>query len=193
MKNQFRFKILLFSIENTDGVCKSYVDNGWDYPSKNRNSAHVGFIDENLGNVRFVKVNTLPSLNQHHAPKQHVDDAIDEISFVRKNQDNNFNKPRMTNVYSIVEKKANNDKQVITKSYVAQIHQEIGRFKEDLGTNFHDDSNDLVRKQVNSFNNHKGPILDSIIINRTPVVENEILSNKMTQKVSVVFLDPTNH
>ena len=39
---------------------------------------HVDFNDKNIDNVRFVKVNILPAINQHLTPKQNVDDPLDE-------------------------------------------------------------------------------------------------------------------
>ena len=49
-----------------------------------KNNAYADFIDKSFDNVRYVKVNSLSSFNQHLTPKHFVDDAIDEISSVRK-------------------------------------------------------------------------------------------------------------
>ena len=49
-------------------------------------------LKKNLDNLRFVKVNSLPAINQYLTPKQYVDDAIDEPTLVRNNQDNDFTK-----------------------------------------------------------------------------------------------------
>ena len=42
--------------ENSDAVCKSYVDSGLNDPSIIQNTAHVDFNDKNLDNVRFLVV-----------------------------------------------------------------------------------------------------------------------------------------
>ena len=47
-------------------------------------TAYVKFNDKHLDNVRFVKVNSQPAINQHLTPKQYVDDAIDDTSVVTK-------------------------------------------------------------------------------------------------------------
>ena len=146
LKNQFRIKNLPFPVKNTDAVCKSYVDSGLNHPSIIRNTAHVDFNDENLDNVRFVKVNSRPAVSQHLAPKHYVDDAIDEISLVRNNQDNNFNIFNFTNINSItLNTQTVNDKQVITKSYVDQFRQENERARRDLRIDFYNESSDLVK------------------------------------------------
>ena len=57
LKNQIRKKHLPCPVENRDTVCKFYVYSGMNEPSIIRNNAHIDFIDKNLDNVRFVKVN----------------------------------------------------------------------------------------------------------------------------------------
>ena len=55
----------------------------------------------------------------------YVDNAIDESSSVRNNQDNSFNEFTPTKTNSItLNTQAVNDKRVITKTYVDQFHQE---------------------------------------------------------------------
>ena len=94
-------------------------------PSIIRNTAHVGFNEKNLDNVRFVQVNSLPAVREHLTPKFHLDQAIsfsvDEHTLDRNNQDNNFNNHNLTIINSItLNTQSVNDNQVITKAYVDQ-------------------------------------------------------------------------
>ena len=41
-----------------------------------RNTAHVDFNDKNLHNVRFVEINSMPTVREHLTPKSYVDNAI---------------------------------------------------------------------------------------------------------------------
>ena len=70
---------------------KNFVDNKFNDPSKIRNTAHVDFNDENLDNVRFIKINSMPADGEHLAAKYFVDYAIcnsvDESSLLRLDPD----------------------------------------------------------------------------------------------------------
>ena len=109
----------------------------------------------------------------------YVDNTVDESSLVRNNQDNDFNNNNLTNIYSItLNTQAVNDNEVITKAYVDQFHQENERSRRDLGIDFYNESNDLVRNnQDNNLNDRKLTNIDSITVNRNPTSDNE-LSNK---------------
>ena len=63
----------------------------------------------------------------------------------------------MTNINSkTLNTQAVNENQVITKAYVDQFHQEIERSRRDMGIDFYDESNDLVKhNQDNDFNDNK--------------------------------------
>ena len=117
-----------------------------------------------------MKVYSLPAINQHLTPKQYVDDAVDEITLVRNNQDKNFNNHNLTNINSItLNNQAVHDNQVITKSYVNQSHQENERLRRDLRMQFCNESTDLVKKnQDKNFDDHKLKNIDSIIVRRNP-------------------------
>ena len=79
--------------------------------------------------------------------KIYVDTAIDEISLVRNNQDNDFNDHNFTNINSMnLKTQAVNDNQVITKAYVDQFHQENERSRRDSGIDFSNESNDSLKK-----------------------------------------------
>ena len=62
-----------------------------------------------------------------------MDNAVDEISLVRNNQDNSFNNHNLTNINSITLKtQAVNDHHFITKAYVDQFHQDNERSRRDV-------------------------------------------------------------
>ena len=91
---------------------------------------------------------------------------LDEVSIVRNKQDFDFNNNNLTNINSItLNTQAVNDNQVITKAYVYQFRQENERSRRDLGIDFYDESNDLVK---NIHDNHlydkKLQKLDSITV-----------------------------
>ena len=66
-----------------------------------------------------------------------------------------------------------NDNEVITKAYVDQFHQENERSRRDVGLEFYNESNDLVKNnQDNDLNYNKLTILDSITVNRNPSSDN---------------------
>ena len=133
-ENQYRTKNLKHPISIREADSKIFIDTLFSDPSILKNNTHVVFIDENLHNVRLVRVNSLPAINQPLTPKQYVDDAIDELYLVRNNQDNDFNNHILTNINSnTLDTQAVNDNQVNTESYVDQFHQENERSRRDLG------------------------------------------------------------
>ena len=75
-------------------------------------------------------------------------------------------------------KQAENDDEVITKSYVDQFHQENEQSRRDVGLSFYNEEADLVKNnQDNDLNDNKIINLGSITINRDPTSDNE-LANK---------------
>ena len=106
----------------------------------------------------------------------YVDNSIDEISEVRIIQDNDFNNNNLINIYSItLNTQAVSDNQIITKAHVDQFHQENERSGRDLGIDFYDESNDLVKKNQDSdFNDKKLTNIDFIAVNRNPTSNNEV-------------------
>ena len=121
----------------------------------------------------------MPQIDSHLTAKLYVDSSIDEVSLVRNNKDNDFGNYNLTNINSItLNKQAENDNEVITKAYVDQFHQENERSRQDVGLDFYNESNDLVKNnQDNDLNDKKLTNLDSITVNRNPTSDNE-LSNK---------------
>ena len=93
LKNQYKFKNLPDPISIRDACSKNYVDSIF------RND--IDFNDVRLENIKFVKVNYQPAVNEHLTPKIYVDNALDELSLVRNNQDNDFNNNNLTNKNSV--------------------------------------------------------------------------------------------
>ena len=137
--------------------------------------------DRNITNARFFQVNQLPQIDSHLTAKLYVDNAIDESSLVRNNQDNDFNICKLTNINSItLNKQAENDLEVTIKAYVDQFHQENKRSRRNLGLDFYDASNDLVKNnQDNDLSDKKLTNIDSITVNRYPSSDNELSTKNM--------------
>ena len=133
-----------------------------------------------LENVKFVKVNYAPAHPNHLTPKIYVDNAIDELTLIRNNKDNNFSGYDLININSItLDRQAENDNQVITKAYVNQFHQENERSRLDVGLDFYNESSDLVKNnQENGFHAKELSNLNSITINRNPALDNEVSNKK---------------
>ena len=180
LKNQFRIKNLPDPISIREAASKNYVDNLLNEPSIVKNTGHIDLNDRNITNARFVQVNQWLQFDSHLTPRLFVDNAIDESTLVRNNKDTDFKNNNLTNINSItLNTQAVNDNQVITKAYVDQFHQENERSRRDLGIDFYDGSNDLVKNnQDNDLNDfEKLTNLDSITVNRNPTSDNEV-SNK---------------
>ena len=180
LKNQFGIKNLPDPISIREACSKNYVDNLFNDPSIVKNTEHIDLNDRNITNARFIQVNQWPQIDSHLTPRLYVDNAVDELSLVRNNQDNDFNNNNLTNINSItLNTQAVNDNQVITKVYVDQFHQENERSRRDLGLDFYDESNDLVKNnQDNDLNDNKLTNIDSITDNRNPSLDNELANKK---------------
>ena len=76
-----------------------------------------------------------------------VDNAIDEESLVRNNQDKVFNNYNLTkkNIITFINQAVNGNK-VITKAHVDQFHKENERSRQNLCIEFYIESCDLVKK-----------------------------------------------
>ena len=90
----------------------------------------------------------------------HVDNDRDESGLIRNNKNNDFHNYNVTNLYSItLNKPAENDNDVITKTYVDQLHQENEQSRRDLGLSFYNGKVDLVKNnQGNDFNDKKNKL-----------------------------------
>ena len=135
-KNQFRIKTLPELISNREAASKNYVDYVFEKV--------IDFNDLKLVNIKFLKINYQPAVNEHLTPKKYVDNAIDKKSLVRYNQDNDFNNQNLTNINRIIlytqALNTLNDIEVITKAYVDQFHNDNERNRRDLGLGFYDAS-----------------------------------------------------
>ena len=179
LKNQYRIKKLPAPISIREAASKHHVDNLFNDPSI-INTEHIDLNDRNITNARFIQVDQLPQIDSHLTAKLYVENAIDESSLVRNNQDNDFNNNNLTNINSItLNTQAVNDNEVITKAYVDNFHQEIGKSRRDLGIDFYDESSDIVKNyQDNDFNDNKLTNINSITINNIPTDDNHVSNKK---------------
>ena len=180
LKNQFRIKNLPDPISIREPAPKHYVDNLFNDSSIIKNNAHIDLNDKNITNARFIQVNQLPQIDSHLTAKLYVDNAIDETSLVRNNQDYTFGNYNLTNINCInFNKQAEKDNEIITKAYVDQFRQENERSRRDLGIDFYNESNNLVKNnQNNDFNNNKLTNINSITINNNPTDDNHVSNEK---------------
>ena len=180
LKYQYRNKNLPDPISIGEPGSKNYVDILFNDSSILKNTEHIDLNDRNSSNARFIQVNQWPQIHSHLTPKLHIDTEIDQPSLFRNNQDNNFNNNNLTNINSIsLNKQAENDNEVITRAYVDQIHQENERSRRDLGKYFYDESSDLgTNNQDNDLNDNKLINIDSVVVNREPINDNELANKK---------------
>ena len=76
-------------------------------------------------------------------------------------------------------KRAVNEKEVITKAYVDQFHQENERSRRDVELDFYDESNDIVKNnQDKDLNDNKLTNKISITINNNPTDDNHVSNKK---------------
>ena len=179
-KINIELKIYQILLASESQLQKQYVDNLINDPRIIKNTAHIDLNDRNITNARFIQVNQLPQIDSHLTAKLYVDNAIDESSLVRNNNDNDFANYNLTYINSItINTQAVNDNQVITKAYVDQFHQENERSRRDLGIDFYDESNNLVKNnQDNDFNDNKLTNVNSITINNNPTDNNHVTNKK---------------
>ena len=136
--------------------------------------------DIDLKNQYRIKNMPDPVSIQEATSKNYVDNAIDELSLVRNNKDNDFGNYNLTNIKTItLNKQAENDNEVITKAYVDQFHQEKEISRRDLGIDFYNESNDLVKNnQDKNLNDNKLTNINSITINNNPTNDNHVSNKK---------------
>ena len=114
-----------------------------------KNNVQIDLNEGNFTNARFFQFIHLPQIDSHLTAKLYVDNSRDESSLVRNNHDKDFKNETLTNINSItLKKQAENDNEVITKAYVDQFHQENERSRRDVGLDFYDGSNDLVKNII---------------------------------------------
>ena len=139
-------------------------------------------IEEDIDLKNQFRIKNLPDpiSIREAASKNYVDNSIHEVSLVRNNKDNDFGNYNLTNINSItLNKQAENDNEVITKTYVDQFHQENERSRRDLGLGFYNEDIDLVNNnQDNNFNDKKLTNINSIVINNNPTDDNHVSNKK---------------
>ena len=147
LKNQFRIKNLPDPISIREAASKNYVDNLFNDPSIVKNDAHIDLNDRNITNCRFLSVNQLPQIDSHLTAKLYVDNSIDESSLLRLDPDETLDLDNQDSI--ILNSSLTEPKTLIeipTKAYIDSLHEENERSRRDLGIDFYDESNDLVKK-----------------------------------------------
>ena len=180
LKNQFKIKNVPDPISIRDICSKNYVDNFFSDPSIVKNTEHIDLNDRNITNASIIQVIQWPQIDSHLTPKLYVDAEIGELSLVRNNRDTDFKNYSVTNMFSItLNKEAVNDNEVISKAYVDQFHQENERSRRNVGLDFYDESNDIVKNnQDNDLNDNKLTNINSITINKNPTDDNHVSNKK---------------
>ena len=180
LKNEYRNKNLSDPISIREACGKNYIANLFNNPSILKNTAHIDLTDRNITNARFIQVNQQLQIDSNITAKLYADKALDEMLLVRNSPDNDFSNKNLTNINSItLNTQAVKDSQVLTKAYVDQFLQKNERSRRDLGIDFHDEASDLVKNnQDNDFNGNKLTNLDSVIVNRNPISDNEVTNKK---------------
>ena len=180
LKNQFRIKNLPDPTNKQDAGSKNYVNNLFSDPSILKNTAHIDLNVRNITNARFIQVNQLCQIDSHLTPKLYVDNTIDESSLLRLDPNEKLDLDNQGSI--ILNSTLKPPKMVIeipTKAYIDSLHEENERSRRDLGIDFYDESNDLVKNnQDNDFNDNKLLNLDSVVVNRSPTLDNELSKKK---------------
>ena len=115
---------------------KNYVDNNFNDPIIIKNTDHVDFIDKNLGNIRWIRVNKMPVAPNDLVPKLYDNNASSDVlgyvnglhessrnrrdlSSVFNDQDNEFDNNILTNLDSVtINRVPNQDNEQSSKKYL---------------------------------------------------------------------------
>ena len=89
-KNQNKIRNLPDSTNIQDASSKKYVDNKFNDPGIIKNTERIDLNDRNITNARFFQVNQLPQIDFHLTAKLYVVNAIDELTFLRLDPDENL-------------------------------------------------------------------------------------------------------
>ena len=131
-------------------------------------------IEEDFDLKHQYKIkNLIDPINLYDACNKHYVDNIFK-------NDIDFNDNKLKNINSItLNTQAVNDNEVVTKSYVDQFHNDNERSRRDLGIDFYNESNILVKNnQDNNFNDYKLTNIISITINNIPSDDNRVCNKK---------------
>ena len=172
LKNQYRIKSLTDPSSTRQSGSKNYVDNLFNDLSIVKNSAHIVLNDRNITNARLIQ--------SHLTAKLYVDTEIDQTSLLRldanekldlDNQDSITLNSTLTDPMTIIE--------IPTKAYIDSLREENEQSRRDLGIDFNDESNDLLKdNQDKDLSDNKLTNSDSITINREPTSDNEVSNKK---------------
>ena len=107
-------------------------------------------------------------------------------NLVGRDRDNDFDNHSFYNVSSIsVTSQAVNDKELVSKAYVDSFHQENEGTRRDVGLDFYDEANDLVKNnQNNDFNNNEITNVKSIQTNKDPINPLEVATKQYVDSKS---------
>ena len=169
MKNQFKIKNLPCPLENSDAVCKSYVDDLFNDPSILKNTVHIDLNDRNITNARFVKVNQLPQIDSHLTAKLYVDnsmsDAIDEPSLLRLDPAEKLTQDSIILNSTLTSSKTKFE--LPTKNYVDSKFKDPSIIKNTDHVDFNDKDKDNVHSiKVNSFTTLEEHLRPKIYVNQ---------------------------
>ena len=125
---------------------KNYVDKKFNDSSIIKNVDNVDFNDKDIDNVGWVTVNKWPRDAEHLTPKIFVDNAISESSLLRLHRDEKLNLDEQDSILlDSILIPPNTIIEIPTKSYVDSLHEGNEQSRRDLGLDFYDESNTLVR------------------------------------------------
>ena len=139
-------------------------------------------IEEDINMKNQYRIKNLPDPTnlQDVCNKNYIDNLFNDPSLIKNNKDNDFGNYKLTNINSItLKKQAENDNEVITKAYVDQFHQENERSRRDLGIDFYNESDYIVKNnQDNDLNDNKLTNVNSITINNNPSDDDHVSNKK---------------
>ena len=180
LKNQYRVKSLPDPIRIREACSKNYFAILFNDPCITKNTEHIDLIDRNNTNARFIQVNQLPQMDSHLTAKMYDDNSVDESSLLRLDpneklkldeQDSIIANSTLTKPKTII--------RITTKAYIDSLHDKNEQSRRDLGLDFYNESNNLVKcNQDNDPNDNKLTNLDCITINRNPVLNDEVSNEK---------------
>ena len=152
---------------------KNYVDIEFNDPCLVKNTDHDDFNDKILDSVKWIKVNSFPTIPEYLTAKIYVDNAIfdgvNKHSLLRLHRDKKLNLDEQVSILLNSNLTLPNTLiKLPSKSYVDSLH-ESSRNRRHLSSVFND--------QDNEFDNNKLTNLGSVTVNRNPNQDYE-LSNK---------------
>ena len=129
---------------------QNYVDKKFIDPSIIKNTDHIDFNDKILDNVKWIKVNSFPTIPEHLTAKKYVDNEIfhrvNEYSLLRLHPDIKLNLDEQDSILlNSTLTLPNTIIELPTKSYVDNLHDENQQSRRHLGLDFYEESSTLGR------------------------------------------------